>query len=248
MSFEFDSARKRSSHVIFDGQNYKLIVKGADSSILSKLDEDLEHPFNKPTVQMLEKFSLLGYRTLVFATRYISKQEFKSMQKEYVEISNSLKGRKEKMSAFAEKMESNLVLLGMTAVEDSLQKNVPETIKRLLGADIKVWMITGDKLETAQNIGLMAGIVNHDMDIHRLSFKIKGPENRGGHISPSKAVNNCTVRDVFSREIERVNIELNSTLRDNQLREKNQLPTQKIAIVFDMRDVGKCLFTNVPQN
>lgn len=82
----------------------------------------------------------------------------------------------EKMSKFAEKVESNLVLLGMSAVEDSLQKNVKNTVHRLLGADIKVWMITGDKLETAHNIGLMAGIVNHNMEIFRLNFKSEGSQ------------------------------------------------------------------------
>lgn len=140
------------------------------------------------------------------------------------------------MSEFAEKIESNLVLLGMTAVEDSLQKNVKETIQRLLQADIKVWMITGDKLETAENIGLMAGIVNHDMETFRLSFQNIENENQ-----QDQAKNNCTMREMFSREIDRVMIKLNKVAEDNELREKNHLKIKKIAIVFDMRDVRKSL-------
>ena len=67
------------------------------------------------------------------------------------------------MSELALKIETNLILLGATAVEDSLQDEVRPTIGRLLKAAIKVWMITGDKLETAENIGLMAGIITQAM-------------------------------------------------------------------------------------
>ena len=237
MSFEFDSNRKRQSHVIFDGQNYKLMVKGADSSILSKLDGSLEHPFLKSTEEMLTNFSLLGYRTLVFATRYLSKEEFNILSSEYQEITNSLENRKEKLSTFAEKIESNLILLGMTAVEDSLQKNVKETVERLLQADIKVWMITGDKLETAENIGLMAGIVNHSMEIFRLNFEFEG---EGGELDFK---NIFRVREVFSLEIDRVNKLINRVNQDNRLRNKTFISSKKIAVVFDMRFVGN--FINI---
>lgn len=71
--------------------------------------------------------------------------------------------RKEQMKELGMDIEKDLILLGATAVEDALQINVKDTITRLLQADIKVWMITGDKLETAENIGLMAGIVTNGM-------------------------------------------------------------------------------------
>lgn len=234
MSFEFDSARKRQSHVIFDGQNYKLLVKGADSAILSKLDSSLEHPYLQPTEDMLNNFSLLGYRTLVFATRYISKEEFQVLNQEYQEIANCLEGRMEKMSKFAEKVESNLVLLGMSAVEDSLQKNVKNTVHRLLGADIKVWMITGDKLETAHNIGLMAGIVNHNMEIFRLNFK-----SEGSQVGPVSQKQDFSGREMFTKEIERAMLQVKRVHNENEWREQNSIKAKKIAVIFDMRDVGK---------
>lgn len=67
-----------------------------------------------------------------------------------------------------EMVERDLILLGITAVEDSLQKDVKETISRLIRAEIKVWMITGDKLETAENVGTLAGIVTPEMEVLRL--------------------------------------------------------------------------------
>jgi len=72
MILDFDSHRKRQSVIIFDGINYKLYTKGADSSILSILDASLEHPYLNETVTQLKLFSTLGYRTLVFGFRYLS--------------------------------------------------------------------------------------------------------------------------------------------------------------------------------
>ena len=170
--FEFDSERKRQSVIIFDGKNYKLYVKGADSSILPYLSEDYYHPYYKSIDSNLTKFSLIGFRTLVFACRYLTQSEFESINKSHQEILNST-SRKRDMKLLAKSVETDLTLLGMTAVEDSLQVNVNEAVSRLLEADIKVWMITGDKLETAENIGLMAGIVSHEMK----KFYIKNVNN-----------------------------------------------------------------------
>ena len=72
------------------------------------------------------------------------------------------------MLELCEMVERDLILLGMTAVEDSLQKDVKETISRLIQAEIKVWMITGDKLETAENVGTLAGILTPEMEVLRL--------------------------------------------------------------------------------
>lgn len=71
--------------------------------------------------------------------------------------------RDDDLFKLAQEIESDLILLGSSAVEDSLQDKVYETVTRLLDADIKVWMITGDKLETAENIGLMSGIISLTM-------------------------------------------------------------------------------------
>lgn len=103
----------------------------------------------------------------MFAVRFLTKKEFEILDKKYQEAMNSGERRKQ-ISELANEVESDLVLLGMTAVEDSLQKRVKEAITRLLEADIKVWMITGDKLETAENIGLMAGIVTSRMRVFHL--------------------------------------------------------------------------------
>lgn len=117
--------------------------------------------------------------------------------------------RKEKIKNLGMDIEKDLILLGATAVEDALQINVKQTITRLIQADIKVWMITGDKLETAENIGLMAGIVTPEMKTFYISDVTKD-----NFLEKGKALN------------ERVS-------------QYSASGTKQIAVVFDMRSVGK---------
>ena len=69
------------------------------------------------------------------------------------------------------KLESNLTLLGATAVEDKLQDEVPEVINDLQSADIKVWMLTGDKFETAENIARSCKLIKPEFEVYRLKDK-----------------------------------------------------------------------------
>lgn len=77
-----------------------------------------------------------------------------------MEINN----REEKVAAVDEKIEVDLELIGSTAIEDRLQDNVPETIQFMKDTGIKVWVLTGDKVETAINIGVSAGLLDAQMD------------------------------------------------------------------------------------
>ena len=78
--------------------------------------------------------------------------------------------RKQLVKNLAERVEKDLVLLGCTAIEDNLQEKVPETIQKLLQANIKVWMITGDKFETADNIAACAGLTDSSTFIYRMKY------------------------------------------------------------------------------
>ena len=71
----------------------------------------------------------------------------------------------------AERVEKDLVLLGCTAIEDNLQEKVQESIQKFLEANIKVWMITGDKFETADNIAACAGLTDQNTFIYRLKHE-----------------------------------------------------------------------------
>ena len=83
----------------------------------------------------------------------------------YHRAATSLQNREEKLSDAANLIENNLVLLGATAIEDKLQDGVSETIQALLDAEIRMWMLTGDKQETAINIGHACRLLNSNMQL-----------------------------------------------------------------------------------
>jgi phospholipid-translocating ATPase len=106
----------------------------------------------------MDDFATEGLRTLLYAHRIISDSEFLAWKQLYSEATTSLTNRKELIDAAGDMIETNLELLGASAIEDKLQRGVPETIDKLQRAQIKIWMLTGDKRETAINIAYAAGI------------------------------------------------------------------------------------------
>lgn len=100
----------------------------------------------------LDEFATEGLRTLVFAHKYLSEQEYRIWKQQFDDAQTSLVDRQERIEAAGELIEQSLELIGASAIEDKLQKGVPETIDRLRRANIKIWMLTGDKRETAINI------------------------------------------------------------------------------------------------
>lgn len=103
--------------------------------------------------QHLNDFAADGLRTLMYAYRFIDETTYRDWKKAYQEATTSLVDRQEKTERVGEQIESRLELIGATAIEDKLQKGVPEAIDKLRRANIKLWMLTGDKRETAINIG-----------------------------------------------------------------------------------------------
>jgi len=106
----------------------------------------------------IDDFACEGLRTLVYGYRFIDEAEYASWHKIYQEATTSLTNRQEMIEAAGELIEQNMELAGATAIEDKLQKGVPETIDKLQRANIKIWMLTGDKRETAINIAHSARI------------------------------------------------------------------------------------------
>lgn len=174
-TLEFTSDRKRNS-VIFRDKGTGFVImycKGADNVINARLSKDNPIGNIEKISADLLTFSKKGYRTLLLAFRIISETEFLAWKVKYDEAARAIYDREERMSDLSEEIEKELILLGCTAVEDSLQEQVPDTIKDLLKAGIKVWMLTGDKLETAVNIGKTCGLVGENAYI--ATCKSKNP-------------------------------------------------------------------------
>ncbi|KAK9462482.1 uncharacterized protein V1516DRAFT_710316 [Lipomyces oligophaga] len=136
-----------------------------DMAILETMvDENVVHDTAevfKRTLNHIDEFATEGLRTLVYAHRFLSEDEYKQWAKIYSDATTSIDDRTAKIEAAGELIESNLELTGATAIEDKLQNGVPEAIEKLRRAGIKLWMLTGDKRETAISIGHSCRLI-HD--------------------------------------------------------------------------------------
>ncbi|KAF9581762.1 hypothetical protein BGW38_001105 [Lunasporangiospora selenospora] len=111
------------------------------------------------TMDHIQEYATTGLRTLLYGHRYLSKEEYTNWSKQYAEAQSALEGRQEKLEQVAENLEQGLDMTGATAIEDKLQEGVPETIDKLRRAGIRLWMLTGDKRETAINIGYSCRLI-----------------------------------------------------------------------------------------
>ncbi|KAF2735963.1 phospholipid-translocating P-type ATPase [Polyplosphaeria fusca] len=162
---EFNSTRKRMS-TIFRTPEGKIIVycKGADTVILERLAK--ENPFTEITLTHLEEYAADGLRTLCLAYREIPENEFQEWYKVFNTAQTTVSGnRADELDKAAELIEHDLILLGATAIEDKLQDGVPDTIATLQSAGIKIWVLTGDRQETAINIGMSCKLISEDMSL-----------------------------------------------------------------------------------
>uniref|UniRef100_A0A4W3IKG2 Phospholipid-transporting ATPase n=1 Tax=Callorhinchus milii TaxID=7868 RepID=A0A4W3IKG2_CALMI len=157
------SGRTPDSVFIECVRQLRLYCKGADNVIYERLSE--KSKYKEMTLNHLEMFATEGLRTLCFAVADISEREYKNWSAIYQTAATSIQHRILKLEECYELIEKNLQLLGATAIEDRLQDQVPETIETLFKADIKIWIITGDKQETAINIGYSCKLLTKNMGL-----------------------------------------------------------------------------------
>lgn len=162
---EFNSTRKRMSTIFRcpDGK-IRLYCKGADTVILERLGGD--NSMVDVTLQHLEDYASEGLRTLCLAMREIPEPEFQEWWQIFDKAQTTVGGnRADELEKAAELIERDFTLLGATAIEDKLQDGVPDTIHTLQTAGIKVWVLTGDRQETAINIGMSCKLISEDMTL-----------------------------------------------------------------------------------
>lgn len=111
------------------------------------------------TLEHIEEFSTEGLRTLLYSFSWLNNNDFQTWAEEYHQAKIALVDRSKKVEEAGEKIEKNLTLLGASAIEDKLQEGVSEAIEKLRRAGIKMWMLTGDKRETAINIGYSCRLI-----------------------------------------------------------------------------------------
>ncbi|XP_069564255.1 probable phospholipid-transporting ATPase IM [Brachyistius frenatus] len=161
---DFNNVRKRMSVIVRNPQGQiKLYSKGADTIIFDRLDPSSENLMHT-TTEHLTEFAGKGLRTLALAYKDLDEDYFEVWMKKLVFVSTVIVNREDQLAVLYEEIEQGMKLLGATAIEDKLQEGVPETIASLNLADIKIWVLTGDKLETAMNIGYSCNMLRDDMN------------------------------------------------------------------------------------
>ena len=162
-------------------QTIRLLLKGADTtvlnlvrqiSLLTEISAEERHIASvySSTLAHIEQYARVGLRTLLVASREMSKAEFQEWDSRFAGASTALgNNRLSMLHKVAETVEKDLILLGATGVEDKLQDGVPETIAALRAAGMKVWVLTGDKQETAVSIGFSCNLLTREMEIITIS-------------------------------------------------------------------------------
>ncbi|KAL4620448.1 hypothetical protein ACB092_06G154800 [Castanea dentata] len=158
-TLEFTSDRKRMSVVVKDCQNGKilLLTKGADEAILPIACPGQQ---TRAFFEAVEQYSQLGLRTLCLAWRQLKEDEYEEWSLLFKEANSTLVDREWRIAEVCQRLEHDLEILGVTAIEDRLQDGVPETIEALRKAGINFWMLTGDKKNTAIQIALSCNFIS----------------------------------------------------------------------------------------
>ncbi|CAI0379541.1 unnamed protein product [Linum tenue] len=224
---EFNSTRKRQSVVCryADGR-LVLYCKGADTVIYERL-ADGNNELKKITREHLEQFGSAGLRTLCLAYKDLNPETYESWNEKFIQAKSSLRDREKKLDEVAELIEKDLILIGATAIEDKLQEGVPACIETLAKAGIKIWVLTGDKMETAINIAYACNLINNDMKQFIISSEtdaIREVEEKGDQVEIAR----------FMKEV--VKEELKRCLEEAQ-HSMCTVSGPKLTLVID----GKCL-------
>uniref|UniRef100_A0A674PAX6 Phospholipid-transporting ATPase n=1 Tax=Takifugu rubripes TaxID=31033 RepID=A0A674PAX6_TAKRU len=161
---DFNNVRKRMSVIVRSPEGkLSLYCKGADTIIYERLHQSCSKLMDV-TTEHLNEFAGDGLRTLALAYKDLDEEYFNQWKQRHHEASTELEDRERKLDQLYEEIEMDLLLLGATAIEDKLQDKVPETIELLSKADIKIWVLTGDKQETAENIGYACNLLCEEMN------------------------------------------------------------------------------------
>ncbi|KAK0619755.1 hypothetical protein B0T14DRAFT_496424 [Immersiella caudata] len=202
--------------------------------------------------QHVDDFASEGLRTLIYAYRYMEEDEYLKWKQVYHEATTSLVNRQEQIEAAAEIVEQSFDLAGATAIEDKLQHGVPETIDNLCRANIKVWMLTGDKRETAINIAHSARICKPFSEVYILDATQDNLQEKVAatliDVGRGMAPHSVVVIDGHTLSIVEEDESLKNMFFDLVARVDSVIccrasPSQKATLVKSIRDINPSLVT-----
>uniref|UniRef100_A0A8C0V983 Phospholipid-transporting ATPase n=1 Tax=Cyanistes caeruleus TaxID=156563 RepID=A0A8C0V983_CYACU len=160
--FPFTSESKRMGIIVRDESSGEITfyMKGADVAMSTIVQ------YNDWLEEECGNMAREGLRTLVVAKKSLTEEQYQDFESRYNQAKLSIHDRNLKVAAVVESLEREMELLCLTGVEDQLQADVRPTLEMLRNAGIKIWMLTGDKLETATCIAKSSHLVSRNQDIH----------------------------------------------------------------------------------
>uniref|UniRef100_A0AC34QJV5 Phospholipid-transporting ATPase n=1 Tax=Panagrolaimus sp. JU765 TaxID=591449 RepID=A0AC34QJV5_9BILA len=236
-TLEFNSDRKRMSVIVKSDEGYVLYSKGADNIIMERL-RPRQEKFVSVADQHLREYAHNGYRTLCFAYRPLNENTYQNWSERYMKATTAVPKDEGLIAKLEEEMERDMTFLGATAIEDKLQIYVPETIVSLKAAGIKIWMLTGDKKETAINIAQSSALIDDDTQIFIIQtggdlYNVKP----GGNENYAIVINGNAVKDIIANE-SREFVD-NIILRSHSVVCYRMTPSQKAEIVEMVQKASK---------
>ena len=251
--FDFDSERQRSSIIVKDKKTNKIIlyIKGSDQKIFNLINDFSTQNLFEISKQHLEQFACEGLRTLCYSFKYIDEKEYNLWSKDFEDMKYKCindKSLNHELDLLIEKIEGNSILLGVSALEDKLQDRVKNDIEDFIEAGINFWMITGDKMDTAETIGYSCGIISEDSEVYKIKnnknieaiiermenikSNIKKADEELAHITEE---NNQKFEK--RRSLKNINIEfMNGTLNNNKSRKSKTEVAKNINKVVDEKN------------
>eukprot|EP01040_Poterioochromonas_malhamensis_P018454 gene18454-21559_t len=218
---EFSSKRKRMSVIVRDiDKQIKILCKGADTVMAPRLKAGQDDLIDQ-TERDMREFSIEGLRCLYIGYAVIKEKDFQRWNDEYSAVRTDLnqmekkkKGEPNRIEDLEDMIEQGLILIGATAIEDRLQDGVPECIAELAKAGINIWVLTGDKEETAINIAVACNLVLPKEYMDHIIIN--------AHLAPTAD----SMKSIIKTEIERYDADLIAE-------EERGLPTKPRALIID---------------
>lgn len=241
-TLEFNSTRKRMSAIVkipADSPEKEpralLVCKGADSIIYGRLlKSNNDRRLLDTTSAHLEEFATEGLRTLCIAQRELTWLQYTEWNNRHKQAASALDDREAKMEAVADSIERELILLGGTAIEDRLQDGVPDAIALLGDAGIKLWVLTGDKVETAINIGFSCNLLGNDMELLVLKTKLSAEDMTEFGLNPDLQYTETQLVSSSISHYLKQHFDLNGTVEDlDAIMGDHSPPDPRFGVVID---------------
>ncbi|KAI7738144.1 hypothetical protein M8C21_005040 [Ambrosia artemisiifolia] len=221
---EFNSARKRMSVIVReDSGKLLLLSKGADSVMFERLAKN-GREFEANTKKHVNQYADAGLRTLILAYRELTEEEYKEFNEKFTKAKNLVSADRDDLidEATAE-IEKDLILLGATAV--------PECIDKLAQAGIKIWVLTGDKMETAINIGFSCSLLREGMK--QITILLESPEI----IAAEKTGDENVIAKISKESVKKQILEGKAQLTAS--------PTDPFALIIDGKSLAYALHESI---